>query len=100
MVPSAQGSGTLEIFRTFNGKTSILTFWSVLNVPRLSRDSISVSKLLEHGFDISVTPQDKVITEGDVMVNAGRHESLYLFRKIESLESNKSRASLLCVSDT
>jgi hypothetical protein len=90
---SAQGSGTVQLSVMNNGRASTIILNDVLLVPKLRRNLISVGKMADDGFDIKITSEAIIMSQGDNVVCAERKNGLFVFSACEPVEVNVASAN-------
>ena len=84
----AVGLGDAVIPVIHNGKATTITLNNVLHVPKIRRNLISMSQLMDASFELGITPEAIIIRQGDSEVRAERRNGLYILTSCEGLEVN------------
>ena len=75
------------------GQPKTVVLKEVLFVPKLRRKLISVSKLTDDDFHISVSRKAMILKKGNTSVHAMRHSGLYLLNAVNIAEGNDAESS-------
>lgn len=84
----AKGSGDATIIVSHKNRTTTIRLKKALLVPNLRRNLISLSQLTDDGFNINVTPEAMILTNGNLTVRAKRCNGLYILNGINNPEGN------------